>query len=94
MDAPDNNTKKGSILLSLVDKRIKAIIAILVIVMGFAFFAALIVLNVPDPKREIIVFILGNVTGYISLILAYFFGSSEDRHQSPQKDEKLTDKPA
>lgn len=70
---------KSNILLSLVDKRLRAAIALFTILLGFAFFGALLFLNIPDPKREIIVFILGNVTSYISLILAYFFGSSEEK---------------
>jgi hypothetical protein len=73
---------KGKVLLSIVDKRVRAIIAILMIVLSFAFFGALLILNVPDPKREIVVFILGNVTSYISLVLSFFFGSSEDRDRS------------
>ena len=76
--------KTKSILMSVFDKRIRAIIAIMVIILGFAFFSALLVLNITEPKKEILVFILGQVSGYISLILAYFFGSSEEKPTTDQ----------
>ena len=87
--------KKIKPLEIYLEKRIKAVIAILVIILGFLFFSSLLFLDISDSKREIVVFILGNVTGYVSLILAYFFGSSdtnEEKKPKPidgSKDEKL-----
>lgn len=85
MENQDTKTPKGKMLLSIFDKRVRAIIAILTIILGFSFFAALLVLNIPDPKKEIIIFVLGNVTSYLSLILAYFFGASEEKDKDKDK---------
>ena len=76
--------------IAYLDKRVKALISVLVILLGFFFFSSLILLEIPDSKREIIVFILGNITGYISLILSYFFGSSDDREKREDKEDKGT----
>ncbi|MDO8640225.1 MAG: hypothetical protein Q7R33_01665 [Nitrosarchaeum sp.] len=76
-----NTIKNG---VTAVDRRIHAIIAIVEIVFGFILFGILILFDVPEAKKDIVIYILGVVSAHIGQIISYYYGSSkgsDDKNQ-------------
>ena len=61
----------------IVDKRIHAVIAIIEIILAFGFFALIILHEIPDGKRDMVMLILGATLTHLSMMYPYFFGSSK-----------------
>lgn len=71
------------------NKNITPVLAVLVVVLVFVMLYALMFRENTNLENNLIVFILGALTGWVGQILSYFFGSSQG---SKEKTELLNNK--
>ena len=73
----------------LLNKIILPILAIGVVVLTFTLFYLIMFKGVTGVEKDILVFVLGALTGYVGMILSYFFGSSAGSAQKQSQIEKI-----
>lgn len=73
----------------LLNKIILPILAIGVVILTFALFYLVMFKGVTGVEKDILVFVLGALTGYVGQILSYFFGSSAGSAHKQSQIEKM-----
>ena len=71
---------------SWLSKNTTAILALTVMGLSFILFYMVIYTSIPADKKDIVIYILGVLSGALTQVLSYFFGSSKS---SASKDESL-----
>jgi hypothetical protein len=76
-------------------KNINPLMALLVVMLSFAFFFYVVKfmdLSVESTKKDIVIYIMGAITTFVSSIVGYYFGSSKDSVDKSKHIERLTQK--
>lgn len=73
----------------LLNKIILPILAIGVVVLTFTLFYLIMFKGVTGVEKDILVFVLGALTGYVGMIISYFFGSSAGSAHKQSHIEKM-----
>lgn len=76
----------------LINKIITPVLAIGIVVLAFILFYIVLFKGVAGVEKDILVFVLGALTGYVGMVLSYYFGSSISSKQKQDYIEKMTDK--
>lgn len=81
----------------ILNRIITSLLALIVVVLAFALLYVLMFRQNTRVEENVIIFILGSLTGWVSQILSYFFGSSKGSKEKTEllnkhKDEKTTEK--
>ena len=76
----------------LINKIITPILAIAVLVLVFLFVYLIMFKGVKGVEKDILVFILGSLTGYVGMVLSYYFGSSSSSQKKQDVIEKMSRK--
>ena len=58
------------------NKIITSLLAIGIVGLAFALFAVILFLEVTPANKDILIFLLGNLTTLVGLVCSYYFGSS------------------
>jgi hypothetical protein len=83
-DINANNSEHSSIL----SKNIAPILALSIIVLTFILIYVIMFKPKLGVEKDIIIYILGALTGYVGMVLSYYFGSSKS---SSDKQKQMND---
>lgn len=72
--------------------QVKLIMAIAILFFSFALIFVIILMTIPTEKRDIVMVILGFVSGLMTSIVSYYFGSSAGSHKKSEQIDTLTNK--
>jgi len=87
--ARDRDTRVNeSANASWIAKNITGLLAVAVIGLSFVLFYMVIYTSIPADKKDIVIYILGVLSGAVTQILSYFYGSSKS---SANKDSTLAE---
>ena len=75
-------------------KNVRSIIALFVVVGGFAFLFCLLAFKVPDGNETVLNVSTGLVLAALSGVIAYYFGSSKDKSDVDKSDALIEQKKA
>ena len=75
-------------------KNVRSIIALLVVVLGFAFLFALLWVPIPLSNKDAVMLCSGIVLGVVVSVAAYYFGSSKDKSDTDKSDSEIARKGA
>lgn len=73
----------------LISKIITPILALTITALTFILFYMIMFKGVKGVEKDILVFVLGALTGYVGMVLSYYFGSSIGSHQKQERLDKL-----
>lgn len=73
----------------LISKIITPILALTITALTFILFYMIMFKGVKGVEKDILVFVLGALTGYVGMVLSYYFGSSLGSHQKQERLDKL-----
>lgn len=95
-DAQDARNREIQIAVSdkapLINKIITPVLAVGIVVLTFILFYLIMFKGVKGVEKDILVFVLGALTGYVGMILSYYFGSSISSRQKSEQLDKLMNK--
>lgn len=74
------------------NKIITPLLAVFVIALTFTLFYLIMFHGVKGVEKDILVFVLGALTGYVGMVLSYYFGSSIGSAQKQQQLDKVLNK--
>lgn len=87
--ARDRDTRANeSANASWIAKNITGFLAVAVLGLSFVLFYMVIYTSIPADKKDIVIYILGVLSGAVTQILSYFYGSSKS---SANKDSTLAE---
>jgi len=75
-------------------KNVRSIIALLVVILGFAFLFALLFVPIPLSNKDAVMLCSGIVLGVVVSVAAYYFGSSKDKSDVDKADSEIEKKAA
>lgn len=73
----------------MLSKLINPILALTITGLTFVLFYMIMFKGVKGVEKDILVFVLGALTGYVGMVLSYYFGSSLGSHQKQERLDKL-----
>lgn len=73
----------------MLNKLITPILALTITGLTFVLFYMIMFRGVNGVEKDILVFVLGALTGYVGMVLSYYFGSSLGSHQKQERLDKL-----
>lgn len=73
----------------MLNKLITPILALTITGLTFVLFYMIMFRGVNGIEKDILVFVLGALTGYVGMVLSYYFGSSLGSHQKQERLDKL-----
>lgn len=73
----------------LISKVITPILALTITALTFILFYMIMFKGVKGVEKDILVFVLGALTGYVGMVLSYYFGSSIGSHQKQERLDKM-----
>jgi len=73
----------------LISKVITPILALTITALTFILFYMIMFKGVKGVEKDILVFVLGALTGYVGMVLSFYFGSSIGSHQKQERLDKM-----
>lgn len=73
----------------LLNKIVTPILALSLIALSFTLFYLIMFKGVKGVEKDILVYVLGALTGFVGMVLSYYFGSSIGSHQKQETLDKI-----
>ena len=74
----------------LLNKIVTPVLALSIVGLAFVLFYMIMFKGISGVEKDILIYVLGALTGFVGMVLSYYFGSSIGSHQKQERLDKIT----